>query len=133
MTPAQLAELNTVNLAVNAIAYQAAPGVNEPPDLYLDEPIPGDSWVCRMYVQEKATRLRALGWPDDAGQLLELICVVETGERHAVLQVADVDMPGDPYILDSRFDFIYRRSTPPPGYQWQAVQVAGTTTFEAVS
>ena len=133
MTPAQLAELNTVNLAVNAIAYQATPGANEPPDLYLDEPIPGDSWVCRMYVQGKATRLRALGWPDDAGQLLELICVVETGERHAVLQVADVDMPGDPYILDSRFDFIYRRSTPPPGYRWEAVQVAGTTTFEAVS
>ena len=133
MTPAQLAELNTVNLAVNAIPYEELPGVSEPWDWYTDDPVEGQSYVCRDYVQEKATRLRALGWPDDAGQLLELICVVETGERHAVLQVADVDMPDDPYILDSRFDFIYRRSTPPPGYQWQAVQVAGTTTFEAVS
>jgi predicted transglutaminase-like cysteine proteinase len=131
MTPEQLDQLNTVNAEVNAIPYNETPGLGEPPDFYTDTPIPGESWVCRMYTQDKASKLRDLGWPPLG--LREFLCYVETGARHAVLAVDDPDGSGDPYILDSRFPAFYRESAPPQGYRWEARQVAGEERWEAIA
>jgi predicted transglutaminase-like cysteine proteinase len=131
MTPEQRAELEAVNAQVNAIPYVDMPP-GEPPDLYIDEPAPGDGWVCRMYAQRKATLLRAAGWP--ALDLTEVLCYVETGERHAILRVM-VDGPtgAEAWILDSRFPDITPMQPPRPGYRYEAEQVAGTTRFAAIA
>ena len=136
MTPDQRALLDRINTEVNALPYEAIATQPEPPDYYTDTPQVGHSWECRDYVQRKGTLLKAAGWPDPVN-LVELLCYVETGEHHGVLQLFDPAMPPpaaliydsrcpDIYVLDSRFPTIYQRSAPPPGYRWDAVQVAGT-------
>jgi predicted transglutaminase-like cysteine proteinase len=131
MTPERIDQLETTHTAVNAIPYNETPGLGEPPDYYTDTPDPDHSWVCRMYVQDNASRLRKLGW--DPSLLREALCVVETGQRHAVLAVFDPDdESASPYILDSRFPQLYRWDSPPPGYQWQALQEADSNVFVSV-
>lgn len=127
MTPFE--QLQEVNSEVNAIPYVDM-GAGEPPDLYSDEPMPGHGWVCRMYVERKATLLRQrYGWNPD--ELREILCYVETGERHAVLSAQAPS--SEAWVLDSRQDQPYRLSSPPPGYRWEAIQIAGTTEFQVLS
>lgn len=138
MTPDQLAQLDTVQGDGNALPYEALPGPQEPADWYTDVPVPWQSFVCRDYVQYKASRLKALGW--DGALLRELVCELtapdpDAGEWHAVLAVADPALgPGDPdpYILDNRQQNLYRQSVPPPGYRWRYLQVAGSAGFAPV-
>jgi predicted transglutaminase-like cysteine proteinase len=128
MTPEQRAQLDSVNLEVNQIPYVDM-GPGEPPDLYADEPAPGQGWVCREYTQRKATLLRErYGWP--ASDLAEIICYVETGERHAVLRVM---VDGEAWILDSRFNDIQAMYPPRVGYRYEAEQIAGTTEFRSIA
>ncbi|HEX3862746.1 MAG TPA: transglutaminase-like cysteine peptidase [Stellaceae bacterium] len=128
-TQEQLDQLADVNTSVNALPYEAAIGAHEPNDWWTDEPVPGQSWVCRDYVLAKADRLRAAGWAP--GLLSVVLCYVETGEYHAVLAVDDGDL--EPLILDSRFSQIYRMDQPPAAYRWASRQIAGTTEFEPVA
>ncbi len=122
----ELEQLQSVNIEVNQIPYTEM-GPGEPPDLYSDEPVPGHGWVCRMYVERKASLLKErFDWTPE--RLLEILCYVETGERHAVLQART--STGEDWILDSRQDAPYPRSMPPPGYRWEARQIAGTARFE---
>ena len=135
MTEDQLAELAGINEEINQIPYEALPGPDEPPDWWTDQPMAGRSFVCRDFVQLKADKLKAAGWPEAA--LTTLLCWTEPlpeegGQRgyHAVLAV----QAGDPIamILDSRFDEPYPMDAPPVDYQWDRRQIAGTTNFEAV-
>ncbi len=105
ITSAQVAQLTTINLEVNAIPYQALPGPGEEPDWWTDVPEAGDSWVCRDYVLMKADKLRAAGWP--ASSLTVVLCCTEPvgdpprREYHAVLAVQVED---ETWILDSRIE-----------------------------
>ena len=62
----QLAELNAVNTAINSIPYEAMPGKGEGYDTWIDDPEPGDSWVCRDYVLKKGKLLAGEAWPPDS-------------------------------------------------------------------
>lgn len=86
-----------------------------------------------MYVQRKATLLRErYGWPGSC--LTEILCYVETGERHAILRVTNpADANDPPLVLDYRFPDIVPMYPPRPGYRYEAQQIAGTTQFEAIS
>ena len=129
MTEDQMAQLRQVNAEQNAIPYNAIPGVGEPPDWTSDTPRAGWSWVCRMFTQAKAKELKALGWPDES--LWTAICYTELveprisdniysgRERHEVLEVR---LPGETWILDSRFLEPYRWDTPPADYLWEGEQ-----------
>jgi predicted transglutaminase-like cysteine proteinase len=128
MTPEQQAQLTNINTEVNAIPFDATPGVGEPPDWWTDQPMVGNSWVCRDYVQMKADKLKIVGWAPTF--LTTILCYVETGEYHAVLGVLVDD---ETWILDSRYDAPYLMSNPPPGYRWDRRQVAGTTEFQPVA
>lgn len=128
MTPAQVDQLNSVNAEVNAVPFEGTPGAGEPPDWWTDEPVAGNSWVCRDYTLMKANKLRDLGWP--AAALTEVFCWVETGEYHAVLAVED---EGETWIMDSRFPLVYRMTAPPAAYRWDRRQVAGTTDFVPIA
>ena len=136
MTRAEQAQLAAVNAEVNAIPFNEVLGPGEPPDWWTDQPMAGNSWVCRDYVQLKADKLKALGWP--ASALTTVLCWVEDppGGYHAVLAV---QLPngdgGDPEttILDSRVDAPYPMSAPPLAYRWDRRQIAGTTDFEALA
>lgn len=129
-TQAQLDQLFDVNQQDNEIPFVATPGPDEVADWWTDVPVPGKSWVCRMYTQRKADDLKALGWP--ASALTVILCYVETGEYHACLAVDD-GTPGNPLILDSRFPQVYRKNQPPAAYRWALQQVAGTTDFVPVA
>lgn len=129
MTPDQFGQLDAVNVAVNAIPYtELSP--QEPPDIYRDEPVPSDGWVCRDYVMRKGTLLRPPQgtWPPE--DLTEIVCYVETGERHAILRVM---VDGEPWILDSRFPDITPMYPPRGGYRYEAEQIAGTTEFQPIA
>lgn len=132
MTPDQAQQLVGVNFTVNAIPYDELPGANEPPDWWTDHPMVGNSWVCRDYVQMKADKLKALGWP--ASALTTILCWVEDppGGYHAVLGV-QLDGEPDVTILDSRVDSPYPMSAPPLAYRWDRRQIAGTATFGDIS
>ena len=120
MTPDQLAQLTEVNRRINLIPYNAQLGVGEPADFTTDTPVPGWSFVCRMYTQTKSKELKALGWSDD--DLWTVICWTEhvappisdnsySGrERHEVLEVR---IDGETWILDSRFADPYLWTKPP--------------------
>lgn len=131
MTPEQQAQLQTINTAVNAIPYDALPGKGEPSELWTNVPIPGDSFVCRDYVQAKADALKAAGWPAEA--LTTILCYTESippREYHAVLCV---EIDGETIILDSRIDQVYPMSSPAFDYLWDKRQVAGTTGFASIA
>lgn len=129
MTPEQMDQLRLVNAEQNALPYNAIPGVGEPPDYTSDTPRAGWSWVCRMFTEAKATELKRLGWPDET--LWTIICYTEhvtspisdtpySGrERHEVLEVR---LPGETWILDSRFLDPYRWDQPPADYLWEGQQ-----------
>lgn len=133
LTPDQLRQLTAINLGVNALPYEEAIGAHETIDWWTDEPVSGQSWVCRDYVLAKADRLRVLGWP--ATDLRVLLCwsepVGNPPERgyHAVLAVGQEP---DVTILDSRFDDPYPMANPPVDYVWDRIQVPGGTDFEPV-
>jgi len=135
LTPEQQAQLQAINLEVNAIPYVEMPGKGEPPDWWNDQPVLGNSWVCRDYTLMKADKLKALGWP--AGALTEMLCWSEPVGNppargyHAVLAV-DTGDPS-PMILDSRFDDIYRKDAPPADYLWVWQQIPGTTEFRQIT
>lgn len=129
MTPGQLAQLQSVNSEVNQIHYNAVMGIGEPPDWWSSVSVKGWSWVCRMFAEMKSDRLEALGWPEN--DLWTVICWTELvespisgdpysgRERHAVLEVR---LPGETWILDSRFDAPYRWDDPPADYRWEGEQ-----------
>lgn len=131
MSPEQLDQLRRVNAEQNAIPYSAIPGVGEPPDWTSDTPRAGWSWVCRMFTQAKSAELKRLGWPDEA--LWTVICWIERvtppisdniysgRERHEVLEVR---LPGETWILDSRFLEPYRWDQPAADYLWEGEQTA---------
>ncbi len=113
-TPARLAELNTVNRAVN---HEIEPVTD------IDQYGVTDYWTipaargdCEDYVLLKRKRLMELGWP--ASALLITVVRDERGEGHAVLTARTVQ--GD-FILDNktdeikvwhrtRYDFVMRQS-----------------------
>lgn len=129
MTPDQIDQLNAVNAEVNLVPYNATPGVGEPPDWWTDEPVAGNSWVCRDYTQMKADRLKSLGWA--ASALTEVFCWTEPPNSgyHAVLAV---ETDGETWIMDSRFPLIYRIDAPPAAYRWDRRQVVGTVEFTPI-
>lgn len=134
----QLAELGAVNSAINAIPYEALPGRGEGYDLWIDDPIPGNSWECRDYVLKKGKLLAGETWPPDSMTIVtcwtELVEPVTdptdpTSGRgyHAVLAV---NVAGTIYILDSRQDGVYTATQPqidPANYLWWKQQIPGTT------
>jgi predicted transglutaminase-like cysteine proteinase len=131
LTPEQHMQLENVNSEVNAIPFDATPGSSEPPDWWTNQPMVGNSFVCRDYVLMKADKLRALGWPESA--LTVILCWVEAPDSgyHACLAV---QLPGDEVtILDSRVDEPYLMSAPRLPYKWDRRQVAGTTEFESIA
>lgn len=129
MTPEQMQQLRDVNARENAVPYSAIPGMGEPPDWTSPTPRPGWSWVCRDYTQRKSDDLEALGWPSAA--LWTVLCWTEPvgpviadhpysgRERHEVLEVR---LPGETWILDSRFLDPYRWDQPPADYLWEGQQ-----------
>ncbi len=140
-TPEQIAELQAINAKINAIPYNATPGVGEPPEWWSDTFNPNWSWVCRDYVEAKATALREVGWPVE--DLLTILCWTEVvgdpsdqwggREYHAVLRV---DADGDLYILDSRVQDpaqIYLANEPVYDYRWDKEQVVGTDGYCDIS
>jgi|HubBroStandDraft_1064217.scaffolds.fasta_scaffold210367_1 predicted transglutaminase-like cysteine proteinase len=133
MTPEQEGQLQAINVQVNAIPYNETPGKGEPPDWWSDEPVAGNSWVCRDYTLMKADKLKALGW--QASELTEVFCWVEPEGNppvrgyHAVLAVS---LDGECWILDSRFDPIYKPSDPSADYLWDKQQIVGTTDFRSL-
>jgi predicted transglutaminase-like cysteine proteinase len=131
MTPEKMAELTALNREINAIPYTDLQGANEPADLWIDTPIPGEMWVCRDFVLAKAQRLRENGWRPSALQVV--LCFTEPPDSgyHAVLSVT---VDGEKWILDSRSDDPYLMQIPSPNlYTWERIQVAGTDQFEPVA
>lgn len=139
-TAQQLAELQAVNAAINAIPYQAMPGKGEGYDVWIDDPVPGDSWECRDYVLKKGRLLAGESWPPDEMTIVtcytEMVMVVTdpadptSGRQyHAVLAVK---AGGDIYILDSRTaeigNDVYLWSDPnrPFHYLWWKQQIPNT-------
>lgn len=122
--------LQSVNDAVNAIPYQGKVGTTEPFDFWHVDPLAGQSWVCRDYVLAKAQQLRQYGVPP--ASLIVLLCWVEppSSGYHAVLGVLDDD--NVTWVLDSRFENVYRMDSPPAPYTWDRRQVPGTTEFVKV-
>lgn len=136
-TQQQLAELSAVNTAVNAIPYDAMPGKGEGTDLWIDDPVPGDSWECRDYVLKKGKLLAGEAWPPDSMTIVtcwtEVIGPVTdpadpTSGRgyHAVLAV---NTGNAILILDSRQARVYKAEQPQgaPDYLWWKQQIPGTT------
>lgn len=142
MTPEVRAQLEAVNLRINQIPYQLlATTVDEPYDMWRDTPVEGGSFPCRDYVMAKASALRDTGW--DPKFLFGVLCWTERvmpdtdpnnlysgRERHAVLGVL-VDY--ETFILDSRFDDLYRWDQPLADYLWEHAQISGTTNWRDVS
>jgi len=134
-----VAVLRDVNSQGNAIPYQAMIGSSESYDLWIDDPVPGDSWVCRDYVLWKGKMLAAAGWPPD--DMTIVTCWTEPlevptdmsdptsgREYHAVLAVK---FEGAIYILDNRTSDIYVAQSPqvrPYGYLWWKQQDPPGTT-----
>jgi predicted transglutaminase-like cysteine proteinase len=137
-TAEQLAQLRQVNTRVDLLPYEALPGKAEPPDWWTNEPVAGNSWVCRDYVEMKADQLKALGWA--APNLTTIICWTEVvgdpsnqwggRECHAIL---GVDTGGDGWILDSRADDIYPATAPVFDYRWIEQQIPNSVDFADVS
>lgn len=128
------ADLQELNAWVNQTPYVAGLGPTEPVDWWTWQPEPGQSFVCRDYVEAKAEALRDGGM--DPSQLAVILCWTEPvlpppndREYHAVLLVK---LGGESWVLDSRFTDIYPWSQPPADYRWDRVQVAGTTEFRPV-
>jgi predicted transglutaminase-like cysteine proteinase len=135
----QLNELNAVNQAINAIPYDALPGKGEGYDTWIDDPVPGDAWVCRDYVLKKGKLLAGAAWPSDSMTIVtcwtEPVSPVANPddptsgrEYHAVLAVA---VEGTIYILDSRADAVYEAAQPqesPHDYLWWRQQDPPGTT-----
>lgn len=136
--PASIDLLRDVNSQVNSIPYEALRAATEPFDLWIDDPIPGDSWVCRDYVLRKGKMLAAAGldpdsmtivtcWTEPVEVPTDLNDPTSGREYHAVLAVK---FEGVIYILDSRVADIYVATQPqvrPYGYLWWKQQVPGTT------
>lgn len=127
MTPAHIAQMQAINIQVNAIPFNAIPAPNEADDVWKDMP-DGGTWVCRDSVLLKASKMRDMGWAREA--LTVVLCYTETGERHAVLAV---EGNGETWIMDSRFDLPYPIDSPPAAYRWESRQVAGTTHFTSMA
>ncbi len=134
MTPDQRMQLFNINSEVNAIPFEELPGPHEPPDFWTDEPVAGDSWVCRDYCLRKADKLKAVGWP--ALSLTEVFCWVEPppppgGGYHAILAVETDD---GVWFLDSRVDEPYPNRPPLPlAYTGDRRQIAGSIEYEPFS
>jgi predicted transglutaminase-like cysteine proteinase len=146
MTDAQRAQLRQVNTEANAIPYvtlSAQTALIEGPDLWRDKPVPNGSWMCRDYVQYKATELRQkFAWAGTA--LTSVLLWTEpvkptTGaddpagvrEYHCIL-AAEID--GECWILDNRWNDIYLAppSKPPYDYIWDERQVPGSLDWRSV-
>ena len=126
--------LQAINTSVDQIPYVAGLGPTEPIDYWEYKPEAGKSWVCRDYVEDKAEKIRQLGF--DPGNLRVILCWTEpvlpppnSREYHSVLLVI---LDGANWILDSRFDSIYLWNDPPVDYRWDRVQISGTDQFEIV-
>lgn len=135
-----VADLQRINTEVNAIPYQELPGPKEPFDWWTDIPVEGNSFVCRDFVLMKSDKLRDAGLPPT--DMFVILCWTEivtpvtnpddpTSGRiyHATL---GVDLDGETWVLDSRFDQIYRMSEPPVDYRYDRRQVPGTVEFVTV-
>jgi len=112
-------QLASVNDQVNALPYVADVDRYARAEFWTEiDQLGGD---CEDFALEKRRRLLALGWPIETLRVAE--CLVETGERHAVLTV---DAGGGTYVLDNRcaevstWTILSRR-----GYRWLRRQAAG--------
>lgn len=126
-SPEQLAELQSVNDAVNAIPYEAI-GADMNEDEWRDTPVPGLIFECRCYGIRKAMLLEQQGWP--AADLSEVLCNDELGEYHDVMAAR---AGGEVYILDNRAPSVYLWSDPPYKYTWLHIQIPGTDEFRDAS
>lgn len=130
-----LKELQAINTEVNKIPYVAGLGPTEPVDYWSYIPEKGKSWVCRDYVEAKAQQIRDTGMESYCLRTLltwtePLLPPPNEREYHAVLAVT---MMGEVWILDSRFDPIYRWNAPPVNYKWDRIQLASSNEFELVT
>lgn len=141
MAVATIEQLTAINTEMNAIPYDAMLGSAETYDLWIDDPIPGDSWVCRDYVLRKGKALDAQGVDPDSMTIIT--CYTEPvtppanpddptsgREYHAVLSVK---IDGTNYILDSRVEdgSVYEATQPqvePYNYLWWKQQDPPGTT-----
>ncbi len=128
MTPAQLADLQSVNDSVNSIPYIAATGIDEPYDAWIDAPEAGWSFECRDYAIRKAKLLVERGW--SAASIHNILCYDELGDFHSV---CGVDDGAETQILDNRVPQVYPKSSPPYSYRWAWEQETGSTEFRAIS
>lgn len=135
MSDNPLEKLQALNTEVNKIPYVALPGPTEPVDYWTYKPEQGKSFVCRDFVEDKAEQLRRGGI--DPLTLMVVLLWTEPvlpppndREYHAVLAV---DVSGEIWVLDSRFENIYRWDNPPADYEWDRQQIPGTTDFRDVS
>jgi predicted transglutaminase-like cysteine proteinase len=129
-----LTTLQAVNDQINLVPYVADnPAFGEVPDTWKFR-ADGKGFVCRDYAVAKAAALIADGWP--RADLSVVLCYTEpldgfpAGEFHAVLWA---EAGGESWVLDNRFDAIYRWDKPPAPYRWALRQVAGTDGFLDIS
>ena len=81
---------------------------------------------CDGITIAKLRKLLALGWPREDLKLG--ICVVETGDRHAVL-IATV--AGDDYVLDNRYPHVMEWKLLP--YRWEKFYLFGERVWRAAA
>lgn len=139
-TPEQLAVMSSVNQTVNAIPYVAQEGPDEKPDWWSDVPVPGMSWVCRDYTEDKADKLKSAGFNPMTLTTVLLYCepgtdavTVDNPQGRGYHAVLGVNCGGDTWIMDSRFDSPYLWTDPQADYQWHLQQIPGTESFRDAS
>lgn len=133
-------EFQRINNAVNQIPYVAGLGPTEPVDWWTYVPAPGQSWVCRDYVEDKAQQLRSMGFPYE--DMRVVLCWTEhvvpptddsptSGrEYHAILAC---DLDNRTYFLDSRTNEIYTYDSAPMDYLWDRIQMRSGNDFEPMT
>ncbi len=135
MTPDQMQQLTDLNKQINELAY-VDPPASEAWNVWRDEPVTGQSWVCRDYVLMKAEKVRDLSWPESSLTVIECYTEPPDSGYHAVLGVLDPDDSSVTWIMDSRIDDPYLLDKPiPPAdqYKWDRRQIPGTVQFQQMN